>query len=217
MGQLCWPASTSEENPMTYRELALRIAQGEIGVRENPPGSNSGPKVNQYLKAAGLGPGYPWCMAFLVWTFGKAGLKLEYPNKASVGFFEDWARRNGHIVYDPKPGDVVCYRYDGDDWPDHVGIVLSVQGRGLTVVEGNTSYGNDSDGGRVMLRTRQINRCTFVRVPGDVPDATVRVDVEVDGRTRNTNQKVTNPAFLKRLHRFLKTGKRIVVSRSKDR
>lgn len=154
---------------MTYREKALAVATGELGVHEDPAGSNSGPRVNVYLASAGLGPGYPWCMAFVNYCFRQAGLKIEHPNKASVGFFEDWARKNGHIVYDPAPGDVVCYRFDADNWPDHTGIVESVSGKTITVIEGNTAYGDDANGGKVMRRRRNLNRCTFARIPGDVP------------------------------------------------
>ena len=206
---------------MTFREKALRIAETHIGVRESPPGSNSGPRVNEYLAAAGLGPGYPWCMAFLVYCFEKAGMKLDYPNRASVGFFEAWARKQGHIVFTPRRGDIVCYRFDGDNWPDHVGIVEKVDGRTVYAIEGNTAYGNDANGGKVMRRSRSLNRCVFVRVPGRVPaplpTGPVRVDVLVDGKERNTGQRLDNPALAKRIGNLLKRAKYVVIRRSKER
>ena len=39
----------------------LEIASQEIGVVEDPPGSNSGPKVNEYLASVGMDPGHAWC------------------------------------------------------------------------------------------------------------------------------------------------------------
>lgn len=152
---------------MTYREKALRIAEGELGVTEFPPGTNRGPRVNQYLAAADLGPGYPWCMAFVNWAYKQAGLDLEYPNEASVGFFLDWAKRNGYVVHAPQRGDVVCYRFDADDWPDHTGIVVDASLTRIVAIEGNTAYGDDANGGKVMHRTRQTARCAFVRIPGE--------------------------------------------------
>ena len=155
---------------MLYRERALRIARGELGVHEQPAGSNSGPRVNEYLRAAGLGPGYPWCAAFVCWAFRQAGLELSFPNRASVGFFEQWGKQHGYLVYEPMPGDVVCYRFDSDNWPDHTGIVENVDGDTITVIEGNTAYGDDANGGKVMRRYRKLARCSFVRIPGDIPD-----------------------------------------------
>ena len=151
---------------MTYREQALLYAIAEIGVRESPSGSNSGPRVNEYLASAGLGPGYPWCMAFLHFCFRRAGLVLDHPNLASVGFFESWARSNGYLVPTPERGDLVCYRFDGDDWPDHVGIVERVEGGTIYTVEGNTALGNDANGGMVMRRSRPLHRVKFARIPG---------------------------------------------------
>lgn len=153
----------------TYRALALRHALGEVGVKEEPPGSNSGPRVNQYLRSAGLGPGFPWCMAFVNWCYRQAGLDLEHPNEASVGFFQDWASRHGYIVSSPRVADIVCYRFDSDNWPDHVGIVTAVGPNRIKAVEGNTSLASDDNGGTVMVRDRAISRCAFVRVPGVVP------------------------------------------------
>lgn len=146
-------------------------------VKEQPPGSNWGPRVAQYLHSAGWSSPAPWCMAFMHWCFRQAGKVLIYPYPASVGFFENWANKNGYLVNRPLRGDLVCYRFDADNWPDHVGIVsrvLAVRWRGgrfvgwVKTVEGNTSYGNDANGGRVMYRYRWMNaRTRFVRIPGE--------------------------------------------------
>src|ERR1035437_5939071 len=48
---------------------AMVIALHEIGVCEDPPGSNKGPRVNEYLHSVGLGPGYSWCAGFVYWVF----------------------------------------------------------------------------------------------------------------------------------------------------
>jgi hypothetical protein len=154
---------------VTYREAALRKAITQIGVTENPPGSNSGTMVDKYLAQAGLNPGYPWCMAFVNWCYAQVGLDIEHPNEASVGFFESWAKQNGMLVAVPQRGDIICYRYDGDDWPDHVGIIESHSGSVLNTVEGNTGIGHDANGGKVMRRERTFHRVKFARIPGFVP------------------------------------------------
>lgn len=155
---------------MTFREKALLVAIGELGVKEHPPNTNTGPRVNQYLASAGLGPGFPWCMAFVNWCYRQAGLDIKHPNEASVGFFEDWARQKGYLVSAPKRGDIACYRFDSDNWPDHVGIVEEVGPGRITAVEGNTALDNDANGGMVMRRSRSILICKFARIPGVVPE-----------------------------------------------
>ena len=154
---------------MTYREKALRLALRDLGVTENPPRSNTGPRVRKYLAAAGINTPAPWCMAFVNYMYEKAGKPIVHPHEASVGFFEDWARKQGYLVEKPERGDIVCYRFNADNWPDHVGIVEEVKGSRILTVEGNTSLSNDANGGQVMRRNRLINRCRFVRIPGDVP------------------------------------------------
>lgn len=158
---------------MTVRENALRVAIGELGVKEEPAGSNSGPRVRQYQAATSLGgTGWPWCMAFVCWCYKQSGHKLAYPT-ASVGLFLTWATKVGDVVSRPFRGDLVCYRFDADNWPDHVGIVERVLAlpRGgkpylIRTIEGNTSFGNNANGGQVQRRWRWASRCSFVRIKG---------------------------------------------------
>lgn len=163
--------------PKPARILALETARTQLGVKENPAGSNWSPVIRHYLESAGLyypkPPGAPWCAAFVCWCYEKAGKKLTFPNRASVGYFEKWAEAHGLIVDRPFRGDVVCYRFDGDDWPDHIGIVekvLALRWQGKTfagliqTIEGNTSAGNDANGGQVQRRYRWAHRCKFARI-----------------------------------------------------
>lgn len=163
---------------MTAREQAVRVGLKEVGVREEPAGSNWSPRIRDYLRAAGLKypkpPGVPWCMAFVCWCYQEAGHPLPVPS-ASVGMFLEWAQKVGDLVERPFHGDIVCYRFDADNWPDHVGQivrVLALRWRGsefvgwIKTVEGNTSSGNDANGGQVQIRYRWANRCSFVRVEG---------------------------------------------------
>ena len=61
-----------------------------------------------------------------------------------------WQERDG---YTPKKGDIIMYDWDdngvGDDtgWPEHVGIVATISGKAMQVIEGNI---NDSVGYRNM-------------------------------------------------------------------
>lgn len=151
---------------MNIRERALRIAQTQVGVKEDPPGSNWGPKVRRYLAAAGIKVPAPWCAAFVTWCYAQAGKKLTFPNRASVGFFEDWAKKEGFLVTKPQRGDLVVYRWDDDDWPDHIGFIEKVTaikwnskefaGR-ATTIEGNWDN-------QVKRGTRWFKRARFIRI-----------------------------------------------------
>jgi len=168
---------------MTKKELALRRALKFVGVKEHPPGSNRGPDIyrdgkiggidNWCMRANGL-VGYPWCSAFVCGMYSDVGCKIPEPRKASVGFFLDWARKIGMTVTHPRRGDLICYRFDSDNWPDHIGIIVKVRAvrwrKGKFVgyvktVEGNTSAGNDANGGQVQIRNRWLDgRCAFIRI-----------------------------------------------------
>jgi hypothetical protein len=104
------------------------------------------------------------------------GLIVPEPRRASVGFLEQWAARVGELVKRGtrvRRGDLIVYRFDSDDWPDHVGIVDRVFAIGwggvyafgrVRTVEGNTSAGDDANGGQVQIRYRDITRARFIRI-----------------------------------------------------
>jgi hypothetical protein len=166
---------------------ALTYGRLFLGVKEHPAGSNHGPDVYRRdkkgrkwkggidywcYKANGIRGGYPWCSAFAAYCFEIAGRKIGDARRASVGFLEAWGAARGYEVKRPYRGDLVCYKFDSDNWPDHIGIVDKVIAlpRGgrpffIRALEGNTSAGNDANGGQVQLRYRWASRCKFVRIP----------------------------------------------------
>lgn len=158
----------------TARLAALTTARTQLGVVEKTP--NWSKQIALYLKSTDISFPAAWCMAFVHWSFLQAGVTLG--GGASVGNFRQWAARNGEIVSRPFKGDVVCYDWNGDGWPDHVGLVervLALRWRGkvfagwIQTIEGNTSSGSagsQSDGGGVYRRRRWAGNCTFVRVRG---------------------------------------------------
>src|SRR5689334_590246 len=76
----------------TLQQAALRIALTQLGVKEQPAGSNRGPEVDGYLLTVGLSPGYAWCAAFVYWCFHKAALELaiENPLYKTAGALMHW-------------------------------------------------------------------------------------------------------------------------------
>ena len=134
----------------TCKEI-LSVAKAEIGTKESPANSN---KV-KYAEWYGMN-GQPWCMMFIQWVFASANAWALLPVKtASCTTFLRAAKSKGRWVTSSYlPGDVVIYDFTGDGNPDHCGIVEETAGGGVVAIEGNTSTGNDANGGEVMRRIR---------------------------------------------------------------
>ena len=122
---------------------ALAVAQKEVGTKEVPMGSNWGPRVSQYLKAAGITFPAEWCAAFVTWCYDRVGKKVTFPGPALVQDWDNWAAKNGEVVSRPYHGDLVTFDWNSDNWYDHIGIVekvLAVHGRvyWFRSIEGNS-------------------------------------------------------------------------------
>ena len=143
------------------------LAINQIGHKEDPPDSNK----TIYGEWFGMN-GVPWCAIFVSWVYAHANKPLGnigFPKgmagcQSAVKYFKD----HGNIVPDPEPGDIVFFDWNGDGRYDHTGIFIKWQSdEHLTfdTVEGNTSVGNDSNGGKVMYRVRNVkNNPIFVRI-----------------------------------------------------
>jgi hypothetical protein len=128
-------ATTSAAQPL------LAAAESQVGVTEQPPGSNDGPQIATYRTAvAGAASGEPWCAYFVSWAAAQGGEPIGANGQGlgSVSEITDWASSTGRLLpptATPAPGDLILF---GDR---HVGIVESVNPDGsLTTIEGN--YGN---------------------------------------------------------------------------
>jgi hypothetical protein len=134
-------------------QAILNAVRNEVGVAEQPPGSNDSPRIAQYRQAtAGSGVG-PWCAYFVSWAARQAGVPLGDSGQG-FGRVDDvyaWAQRTGKAIPagtgTPQPGDLIV-------WDEHIGIVESVGADGsINTIEGNSSdrvsrrtYGNDGGG-----------------------------------------------------------------------
>ena len=138
-------------------EKVITVAKREIGVTEVPFNTNK----TMYGQWFGLN-GVAWCGIFVSWCFDKAGFPL-----GNIGFSKGFAgcqtaydhfKKSGELTTDPQPGDIVLFDWNGDKRYDHVGIFVSWKAKGKTfnTVEGNTSMTNQSNGGCVMDRVRDM-------------------------------------------------------------
>ena len=134
----------------------LTIARKQLGICENPPGSNNVRYNTWYYGREVMGSAYPWCMVFVQWVFAQAGVKLPV-RTASCGALMNAAKAAGcWVTAGFKPGDVVIYDFPGGAATDHCGIVeTELPDYGVQAVEGNTSQsGSQSNGGMVCRKNR---------------------------------------------------------------
>jgi CHAP domain len=120
-------------------QAILNLVSREVGVAEQPPGSNDSPRIAQYRQAtAGSGVG-PWCAYFVSWAAREAGVPIGDAGQG-YGLVDDvwaWGQRAGKAIPagsgTPQPGDLIV-------WDEHIGVVESVQPDGrITTIEGNSS------------------------------------------------------------------------------
>jgi hypothetical protein len=156
---------------MPTADDVLQLAATKLGVGETPPGSNH----NEFTEWYGRGDG-PWCAMFVSWVLAHAGFSTDAGDTLEVrGVVQTttkgWAyvpyllnnfRSAGLEVSTPQPGDIVTYDWDGDNVPDHTGLVESVGNGSIVALEGNTS----NDMVQRMNRDRSLV-AGFCRVPYD--------------------------------------------------
>lgn len=137
-------------------EDVLAVARGEIGYTESPADSNR----TKYGAWFGL-DGQPWCMMFIMWIFAQAGgYEMPPAHTGSCSALMRAAQSEGSwVTEDYRPGDVVIYDFPNTQYKtDHCGFVWQVlEDGGVMAIEGNTSVGNDSNGGEVMARIRSAS------------------------------------------------------------
>lgn len=124
---------------------ALEVAQGEVGVREDPVGSNRGPRVDEYTGKRAQA----WCAHFVSWCFEKTG-ESPFGHVALVADLRSWAERRGKLhtpgnSFTPRPGDVFTMPRNDDSGKQvggHTGFVEEVSSSGkVATIEGNVGDG----------------------------------------------------------------------------
>jgi hypothetical protein len=156
---------------MANRDSIVNTAKPQIGVTESPAGSNQ----TRYGVEYGMN-GVAWCAIFVWWVYKANEIDLRHeltPKWAYTPAGLQAARAKGWAVSvnQANAGDIVFFDFPGGEGVDHVGIVVSNDGRGtLQTIEGNTSAGtagSQSNGGGVFYRSRSYSVVAgTVRVAG---------------------------------------------------
>ncbi len=130
---------------MTQVEYVIKIAQSFLGSLENSEAHKE--IISLYNKARDpsayiMTMADPWCAAFVVAVFEKAGCSDLIPCYASCNKMMEWFKERDQLIswkQSPYVGDLIFYNWNDDDTLDHVGIVVKNQFGNLTVIEGNCS------------------------------------------------------------------------------
>ena len=145
----------------------VETAESQVGVREQPDGSNWGPQVANYQAVTGAYHA-AWCASFAQWVLVHAGYGTVADRSAGVFYIAGWAHQRGLLRAQPRPGVLVLFLNS----QGHMGIVERVvtQGRrqtGFVSIEGNSSN-------QVARRFHEFSRATvFVYLPHCSAAATI--------------------------------------------
>ena len=139
-------------------ENVIRVALQFEGVTDD--GNNNVIFNTDYYGHEVSGSSYQWCCVFVWDVFRMAGCSdAFYDGGKTAGCVEvqNWGRRNNLIIPTEmaQPGDLILFDWEPNGIPNHIGIVYNINENGtIQTIEGNTGFGNNSNGGQVMIRTR---------------------------------------------------------------
>ncbi|MPZ85432.1 MAG: CHAP domain-containing protein [Actinophytocola sp.] len=114
------------------RNKIKKIARGQLGYHEGPGNQNK------------YGPTGAWCSNFATWVWKKSGVDIGI--LPFTGDVYHWGQEHGlaygkHNLDAARPGDVLLFGTgpESTQTSTHIGIVESVHGDKVTLVEGNSS------------------------------------------------------------------------------
>ncbi len=149
-------------------ESVIRVALQFEGVSDD--GNNNVIFNTDYYGHEVSGENYPWCCAFVWDIYRMAGCSEAFFNGGKTADCEavfTWAKNEGLIIpiEMAQPGDLILFDWDKNGRANHIGILYNINSNGtIQTIEGNTGFGNNSNGGQVMVRTRyQDNILCIIR------------------------------------------------------
>ena len=129
------------------RELILRIAHSQLGVRE-ATGKNDGKEVEAYLGYTGNKKGEPWCASFVSWVYGKGG--FIQPRTAWSPSLFPLSRQ----TLNPKSADIFGIYFANLKRIAHCGLIANINGNWINTIEGNTNLAGSREGDGVYRKLR---------------------------------------------------------------
>ena len=166
----------------------LACAAREIGYHEGKG------KQNKFGEWFGMN-GVAWCMEFVQYIYHVCGADLPLKTPSCGGLLR-WYRRNAPecIVKEPIPGCIVIFDFPKTAYDtDHTGLFVCKDATTITTIDGNTSNGNDSNGGWVQQRTRKLSYANPVYIiPRQLETESTEEDEDV--KRYNTMREISDGA-----------------------
>ena len=167
----------------------LSVAEGFVGIVEEPRNSNRGPLINRFLASVGLEPvklrtgewkSYPYCAAFVSFCLNEAPDSVAFPlvrSAKSRDFVTAQSIEANKVLRGTvriDPGTLVVWKRNRNpqDASGHVGFVVDWEGQAGTTIEGNTSsgqQGSQRDGDGVYMRKRMLSPASAFRITHFTP------------------------------------------------
>jgi hypothetical protein len=154
---------------ITKGQALIMVAASQDGIKESPPNSN------RVKYSAWYGYVGPWCAMFYSWLSHALGLSFHYMS-VPAAVLDARRKRNDLTAIERnkwkkvKAGYGVTYNWNpGDGIADHIGSFVKWEhpGSSFWAWEGNTSAGNDSNGGEVQYRLRYLTNVEcFIKQAG---------------------------------------------------
>lgn len=138
----------------------LEVAHSQLAVREEPPGSNRGSRVDYYNQLVGLPvpadplkPGHPWCCSFQHFIHRACG--RWFPRTAQVHRFAEIAAAHrlppGAV---PRPGDIGVHFSNAEH--GHITMLNRGVDDAWEDISGNTDPKGSRNGWGVFLVVRPL-------------------------------------------------------------
>lgn len=148
---------------MGKRDSIISFCQREVGVTENPPGSNN-VKYNDWYYSTGdyyftNSKPFAWCGTFVAYMYAFSNNYLPKDLHDVIKYVpsaQNWLSRYAKEG-DCKKGDIIVFDWNQDGFEEHIGIFSHWEGDYAMCYEGNTSpddKGSQSNGGMVCYKKR---------------------------------------------------------------
>ena len=150
------PDTTTVEPELPIREQLIKTFRSQIGVRQT--NGNTGPEIDMYLASVGLGPGYPWCGAFMSWGYQEHNLSVPETGAWTPSWFIDGRvipnnqAQLGDVggLYFSNLGRIAHIMVFDENWSDAGNLIITV--------EGNTNDTGSREGDGVYRKRRSKNQ-----------------------------------------------------------
>ena len=158
---------------MYNRDYIVESAKTQIGIKENPAGSNKVKYNDWYYEGTVINAA--WCATFISYVYHYADSHLpKIDTENGFGYVPTLyhlGMKKKINTSTPKPADIVTIDFENDGKIDHTGIFECwiEEGKTFWCIEGNTTAdgktGSQSNGGEVCRKKRTVKKgITFFNV-----------------------------------------------------